>query len=103
MPVTLQKGSFRKVHPSLHTAILSFHTICETLQKARPEWWNDVDLDATPNVTEEYLVSNPAKMEEDDPIDEDAMIDLLDTSSTDQQPLSDEEEFGTAPQSLGVD
>jgi len=39
MPLTASNGSYRKIHPTLQTALNSYSEICETLRQAKPQWW----------------------------------------------------------------
>jgi hypothetical protein len=34
-----RKGSFLKTNPSIETVLSSFETICKTLDRAAPQWW----------------------------------------------------------------
>jgi hypothetical protein len=121
MPMTLHKGSFRKVHPALQTVISSFHTICQTLEQAEPDWWKDCKDDMTgsnenDNVSDgdqgnwdESALPKQAP-QESDAEDEEGMIDLFgnDSKSPDHENAAfdndddddEEEEFETAKESL---
>jgi hypothetical protein len=91
MPMTLHKGSFRKVHPALQTVISSFHTICQTLEQAEPDWWKDckdnsmtgsnnensnVTDDGNQGIWDESALPNQTPQESDNE-DEEGMIDLF--------------------------
>jgi hypothetical protein len=49
-----RKGSFLKTNPSIETVLSSFQSICKTLDRAPPQWWQqgrlgDVDDDDNNN------------------------------------------------------
>lgn len=48
LPVNLTKGSFEKVHATLHTVMDSFKIICTTLAQAEPDWWKYSDENKSP-------------------------------------------------------
>jgi hypothetical protein len=80
-----RKGSFLKTNPSIETVLLSFQSICKTLDKAPPQWWqqgrmgddddddhnmNDKNSCNSSSSEEEEMITLDATKDDDDVMDD---------------------------------
>lgn len=80
-----RQGSFVKTNPSLETVICGFQKICQTLDKAPKQWWNQG----------QEAIAEEEEEDDNDPLNLSSMVNEEDMNNNDDNGSSSDEEMVT--------